>query len=95
MESMSTAFFTIDLLIVAFSVAAAYYWLMSAKVRVPSYPDGQTSPTMKNAHAFRLIEQISVALKVQSQISAKAARFAAIAAALTGLSVILHNLPLK
>lgn len=86
---------TIDLLIVFFSIAAAYYWFMSAKVRVPAYPDGQTSPTMKNAHAFRLIEQISYALKAQSKLSSKAAGFAAIAAGFTGLSVILHNLPLK
>lgn len=81
-----------NILVIAFSAAAAYYWLRSALVKVPEYDNPKASNTWKNASSFRMIEAMGAAMKMQAGHSARGALCAAIAAALTAVSLVLGYL---
>lgn len=84
-EQMKMAIQVTDVLVVIFSFIAAVYWFLSSMVKAPSYSNPNSSPSMKNAHSFRMIEQIG-----QSMLSSRGAIAAGLAAVLTGASSALR-----
>lgn len=79
-----------DFLVIVFSLLAAFYWFRSSKVVVPSHPNPNASPAVKNANSFRMIQEISDAMALQSKLSSYGAVAAGVAALLTGVSVVLR-----
>lgn len=88
---MSAIFTALDVLVVLFSLLAAVFWLLSARVQVPSYPNPEASPNVKNAQSHRVIEQLRQAMTRQSKFSALGAFAAAGAALASGISVALKS----